>query len=71
MNTSDGMYVVNINHKGKNVFSKKIIISRNSIFGASLITMNEDMLEKTIFLIGLFIFLLYVIFLNKTVINKI
>ena len=71
LNTSDGMYVVNINHKGKNVFSKKIIISRNSIFGASLITMNEDMLEKTIFLIGLFIFLSYVIFLNKTVINKI
>ena len=60
------MYIVNINHNGKNVFSKKIVVDTSSIFGASLINIDPDSLEKIIFFIGFFIFLSYIFFLKRT-----
>ena len=66
LQTSNGMYIVNIIHNGKNVFSKKIVIDTNSLFGASLINIDPDSLEKIIFFIGFFIFLSYIFFLKRT-----
>ena len=60
------MYIVNIIHNGKNVFSKKIVVDSNSLFGASLINIDPDSLKKIIFFIGFFIFLSYIFFLKRT-----
>ena len=64
LNVKEGIYFLSINYNGNRVFTKKIMISQSSPYGAD-ISKFVDNLDNTIFLVGFFIFLTYILFLNR------
>ena len=64
LNVKEGIYFLSINHDGNRVFTKKIMISQGSPYGADISKFVNN-LDNTIFLVGFFIFLTYMLFLNR------